>query len=361
MTLRQRQQQVGALLAADGIPLHFGDQRAEYHAALESAVLMDRSHEGGLELHGRDRLSLPHRISTNDLESLPVDSGRPTLFTNPNGRVIERAMIYNRGETALAISEPGHVDALRAYLSRNIFFNDELRVVDTTPLTHKFALHGPNADAVIARWQPELTDLPALGCRDLTVDGATIFVGRRKPLSGAHWLIVTPIAQAADVWSALLTAGADLGLIPAGSLTYHALRVRAGVPGAGGELSTDYIPLELGLWDEVSFHKGCYTGQEIIARMESRGRLAKTIVTLRLTESVESPAPLLLEGRQAGILTSSVTTPDDEHLGIGVIKLRAAQVGIVLDVAESGAHAEVLARAGVQPAAVADEDEPNRA
>lgn len=361
MSLRERQQQAGALLAADGIPLHFGDQQAEYRAALEDAVLMDRSHEGGLELHGRDRLSLPQRISTNDLEALAAGQGRPTLFTNPNGRILERAVIYHRGETALAISEPGRADALRNYISRNIFFNDELRIVDTTALTHKFALHGPKAAAVIARWQPELADLPAFGCRDLSVDGATVFVGRRKALSGGHWLVIAPIAQAETVWSALLTAGADLGLIPAGSLTYNVLRIRAGVPGAGRELSSDYIPLEVGLWDEVSFHKGCYTGQEIIARMESRGRLAKTIVTLRLSEPVASPAPLQYEGRQVGMLTSSVTSPIGEYLGIGVIKLRAAQTGVVLQVAEGGAQAEVVARAGAQPAALTDEDEPNRA
>ena len=65
--------------------------------------------------------------------------------------------------------------------------------------------------------------------------------------------------------------------IPAGSLTYNVLRIRAGRPGVGHELSTDYIPLELGLWDEVSFTKGCYTGQEIIARMESRGGWRKRL------------------------------------------------------------------------------------
>src|SRR6185295_4976010 len=104
------------------------------------------------------------------------------------------------------------------------------------------------------------------------------------------------------VWAELLT----LGLIPAGSLTYNRLRIRAGRPGVGHELTQDYIPLELGLWDEVSFTKGCYTGQEIIARMESRGRLAKTIITVNLSAAVDAPAKLVADGHEVGMLTSSV-------------------------------------------------------
>ncbi len=144
-----------------------------------------------------------------------------------------------------------------------------------------------------------------------------MIVLRDQPLSGAHYRLIVPEAQAADVWAALLEAALTAGLIPAGSLTYNALRIRAGRPAAGHELSTDYLPLEVGLWDEISFTKGCYTGQEIIARMESRGRLAKVMVTLRLDAAVEAPAPISLEGREVGTLTSSVQTPDGERSALG--------------------------------------------
>src|SRR5690606_27230476 len=117
---------------------------------------------------------------------------------------------------------------------------------------------------------------------------------------------IAPVESADRVWTALLAAGADHGLQPAGSLTYNVLRIRAGRPGVGRELSADYLPLEVGLWDEISFNKGCYTGQEIIARMESRSRLAKTIVTLALDALVEAPAPISIDEREVGTLTSSV-------------------------------------------------------
>ncbi len=328
-----------AVLAADGIPLHYGDQQREYQAALRDAVVMDRSHEGRFEVAGRDRLDLMHRISTNDLLSLAEGEGRPTLFTNANGRILDRAVVYRRGERALVIAEPGRGDALRRYLQRNIFFNDDAQLSDLAPSTRQFVLHGATADAVGECFAPGLA---AMHSADAVIAGVPVVIARDQPISGGHWRLIVPNEGADAVWAAL-----EADAVPAGSLTYTLLRVRAGRPGVGHELTPDYIPLELGLWDEVSFTKGCYTGQEIIARMESRGRLAKTIVTLRLSAWAEAPAALHSESREVGTLTSSAQTPDGEILGIGVVKLAAAQVGARLQL--DGVEVEITGLPGAQP------------
>ncbi|MBI5669452.1 MAG: folate-binding protein YgfZ [Chloroflexi bacterium] len=344
----------GAALAADGIPLHYGDQLAEYQAALERAVLMDRSHEGRLELRGRDRFDLVQRMSTNDVLNLTSNEGCPTIFTNPNGRILDRVMLYNRAEAALLLVEPGRGPALRAYLQRNIFFNDDVQVNDLAPATRLFVLHGPQAGAVMAALSPDTAAVSGLNGLELTLAGAPVFAARRKPVSGDHWTLLVPDEQAEAVWNTIYTTGMAHGLAVAGSLTYNVLRIRAGRPAVGRELSADYIPLEAGLWDEVSFRKGCYTGQEIIARMESRGRLAKTLVRLRLEQPVEAPAPLIHEGKSAGTLTSSVTTPDGEHLGLGFVKLALAAPGQSLTVGETGVPASIIALAGTQPPSLLD-------
>ena len=103
---------------------------------------MDRSHEGRFEIAGSDRLDLLHRISTNDLLTLDAGEGRPTLFTNAIARILDRATIYHRGERALVIAEPGRGEALRRYLQRNIFFNDDARLIDLASTTRQFVLHG---------------------------------------------------------------------------------------------------------------------------------------------------------------------------------------------------------------------------
>lgn len=356
LTLNDLHVTLGASLAADGIPLHYGDQAKEYEAALNAAVLLERSHEGRLVLYGADRFTLMQRMSTNELAKLGEGQGQPTLFVNANGRIIDRATIYKRGDTAFVLSEPGRGTALYNYLARNIFFNDDARIEDHTAQTRQFNLHGRLADAVIREIDADLANLPELHGREIEINGEKVFIARNKPLSGSHWVISTPTESAPMVWSAILEAGKPHGLIPAGSLTYNVLRIRAGRPGVMRELNADYIPLELGLWDEVSFTKGCYTGQEIIARMESRNRLAKTIVSLKLAEWVEAPAPIFLDGREVGRLTSSVKSPTGEFFAIGVIKVAASEAGTLLKVSEKQIDAEVGERLGVQPASLQEDN-----
>jgi folate-binding Fe-S cluster repair protein YgfZ len=103
------------------------------------------------------------------------------------------------------------------------------------------------------------------------------------------------------------------------------------------------------LWDEVNFAKGCYTGQEIIARMESRAKLAKTMVALDMAEYVEAPAEIRHEGRIIGKLTSSVQAPTGEIFTIAIIKTIAIERGTELTVGVSNRRATVKVLLGEQP------------
>ncbi len=356
MNIQEVYQQSGATIAPDGIPLDFGDQKAEYDAALNAAVLMDRSHEGRLETSGRDRLEIIQRISTNDVGHMAIGEGRPTILTSPTGRIIDRLVAYNHGEKAIVTAEPGRGQAVREFLQRQIFFNDDMRIQDLSATTKQFALHGPHAEAIVQLFASDAGKQAYLECVNANIAETEVIFLKRKPLVGTQWVVIVPNEKAVDIWQTLLSTGQALGLRQAGSLTFNVLRIQAGRPGVGRELSTNFIPLEAGLWDEVSFKKGCYTGQEIIARMESRNKLAKTMVTLSLTEMVESPAPLRLDGKEVGSLTSSVSTPHGEAIGIGFVKVAAAEVGQAFTVADRSTTAQILTLAGVQPPVLENRD-----
>ena len=346
--LGQAHLSLGARLAGDNIPLDYGDQRAELDAALQTAVLLDRSHEGRILLNGADRLSLVNRMSTNDVHALPPKSGAPTIFTNPNARILFRALCCQTTDELLLITGAGQGAALAQYLRRNTFYGDRVGIEDICARTAQFALHGPKAKAVLASLQTDLLDLPPFASSTLGLADYSVTVIRRTPIAGGHWVLLCSINDAPALFRHLLKMGAAHGLIPAGSLTYNSLRIRAGRP-AGLELSSDYLPLEVGLWDEVSFIKGCYTGQEILARMESRGRLAKILVKVSMSAFIQSPAPVYADGKLVGTLTSSVHAADGEVYALAVIKLRNAEPGTGLTVGLEGTAAEVNAYAGVQP------------
>ncbi|MDE0610284.1 MAG: hypothetical protein OXH77_10300 [Anaerolineaceae bacterium] len=341
MDLRALQQSQGACLAPDGIPLHFGDSQGAWQAALHSAVLLDRSHEARMRLAGASAADLLQRLSTNDVLAPGLNQGCPTIFTSWHGRVLERVEVWREPEGLLLLGGPGRAAPLRDYLQRNIFFNDDVQITDLAPDHSLFDLIGPAAPALL-----QLPHAGRNGCKlgRAELAGHDLQVAPRKAPGVPRLSLLLPAAAAADLWQTLCGAGA----LPAGSLLFNALRVRAGLPAAGSELTTDFIPLELGLWDEVSFSKGCYTGQEIIARMESRGQLAKMMMRLRPASAVEAPAELLHEGRVAGRLTSSVTAPDGVRHALGVLRVAQAEPGALLQTA-AGVQLEVLAPAGVQP------------
>ncbi len=360
--LRNFHHRSGAKVADDGIPLVYSDAAQEYQAALHGAVLFDRSHEARLRMTGKSRLDFLQRMSTNDMRDIPADTGRPTIFTSPIGRVIDRVWVFHTPADSLTLfGGPGRIDALTNLLRRQIFFGDDVQLESLQTSTAQFALHGPAADAVITALHSPAADVPAAEFAvgqgaAIMIDGVEVFIARRKSYTGGHWMLMIPAAQAVEVWQAVLAAGKPHGLVPAGSLTYNTLRIYSARPGFGRELTDGFIPLELGLWDEVSFKKGCYTGQEIIARMESRGRLARTIVAFRLSAMVNAPADLIFEGKRIGVLTSSVTAPDGEVFGIGLVKPSVARTGQAISLAD-GVTATITALPGVQPPQLQDETE----
>ncbi len=341
MDLRALQQSQGARLAPDGIPLEFNNPQKSWQAALQSAVLLDRSHEARLRLSGASAADLLQRLSTNDVLAPGLNQGCPTIFTSWHGRVLERVEVWREPDSLLLLGGPGRTASLQDYLQRNIFFNDDVQITDLAPDHSLLDLTGPAAPALL---QLPQTGLETYGLWHRELAGHVVQVAARKAPGVPRLSLLAPAIAAGDVWQALCAAGA----LPAGSLLFNALRVRAGQPAAGSELTADYIPLELGLWDEVSFSKGCYTGQEIIARMESRGQLAKMLVRLQAAADVEAPADLLHEGRVAGRLTSSVTAPDGERYALGVLRRAQAGPGTMLKTA-GGVRLKVLEPAGVQP------------
>lgn len=348
MTLRDFHLHLGAALAPDGIPLHYGQPLVEYETLQDRAVILDRSHEGRLSVRGPDRHAFIHRMSTNSITSLSEGQGCVTLFLTPQGRILERAFVYNHTDELVLISEPGRGAALEAFLRRNIFFQDRVTIESFTEVTSHLALHGPQADEVMERLHPHISDAPVLFGRSILIDGISVLAIRRKALIGAHWALICPAQATSQVMTALLDLGQSMGVRPAGALAYHVHRVRVGYP-AGREVTSDYIPLEVGLWDDLHFNKGCFTGQEIIARMESRQKLARTLVKLSLSKMIDAPVPISYEGREIGTLTSSAAAPDGNVFGLAVVKRESAVIGHTVSLGTLAIPAHITGYGGVQP------------
>lgn len=298
--------------------------------------LFDRSAaQARLILRDRDRLDLPHRMSTNDLKRLQVGEGCSTVLTTATARIIDRVLIYHRGETALMIAN--YPDVVLRWLRRHVFWQDRFQIDDQSAALGQLELHGAGAAALA---EQAISGAAGLAMHHFLEDTAhQLLIARTFPLLDQGFLIVAPPAELEQLRAAWL---ADRRVQAADATIYERLRVAAGLPAAHHELTEDYIPLEAGLWDSVSFTKGCYIGQEIIARMESRNRLAKTLVKLQLSALVPLGTPIQAADETVGVLTSLaeplVPQTGVAAFGLGFVKPAFAAHGTRLQVGEASAQ-----------------------
>ncbi len=300
-----------------------------YAAAHESAVLAHHPARGMLYLTGSTRLDLVNRMSTQAVLNLQSGEGAATVLTSDIGRIIDRPILYATSDAAYLLTGDDHADMLARYFMRNIFFNDDVQLKNITAETIVFGVYGPRATERLAVAGFAETEMPLHHWRAAEIGGATAYLHRTDPIAGGGYFVTA----SADDREALLAALLAAGLPQIDEAAYDYLRIEAGLPRFGRELALDYIPLEAGLWDDVSFSKGCYVGQEIIARMESRGKLAKRLVRLRPGAPVEPGAAITAGGRPAGTITSAAGGPAGP-VALGYVRTAALNDGAALTVGD---------------------------
>lgn len=301
-----------------------------YRAAQETAVLVDRSALGVLLISGETRLDLIHRMSTQAVNGLQRGEGAATVLTTDIGRIIDRLILYTTNSMVYALTGENNSDNIARYLMRFVFFKDDFHLKDVSGETAVFAVYGPQAGEKLQAAGFTEVDLPLHHWRQAVVAGCTAYVHRTDPIAGGGYFVIGQEADRAVLWAQLL----GTGLVAADEAAFDFLRIEAGLPRYGRELTNEYIPLEANLWDDVSFKKGCYTGQEIIARMESRGQLAKKLVKLRPAAVVAAGDPLSANGKSAGVITSVAVGPAGP-IGLGYVKTAVLDAGTPLFVGET--------------------------
>jgi tRNA-modifying protein YgfZ len=329
---------------------------AGYHAALNGAALADEGGAGRVFMRGKDRVALLQRLSTNDIARLRPGQGARTVLTTPIGRIIDVLIVHALEDALLIVSSPGQGGPVWAHLKKNIFFNDQVSLEAAGRSHGQLALYGPRAATLLEQVSgAALSELRPQHTATIELAGVQVLVARREPIGGASFTLYLPADQLDAVRDALVA----VGVVPLDAGTLDVLRVECGYGAFGRELSQEYIPLETGLLDAVSFTKGCYVGQEIIARMESRGRLAKVLRGLKLTTddrrstmddrssivdrlSSIVPAKLEVDGKEAGDLTSVVVSPRFGPIGLAYVRSAHAAPGGSVGIAGANVRGEVV-------------------
>lgn len=313
---------------------------AGYRAAGEAAVLVDRSGLGRLAIRGRDALDLLHRLSTNGIKDLRPGQGTATVFTTARGRILDLVLLHRLEEWTLAITGAGRGAAVASWIDRYTI-REDAKVEDLGASHGTLGLFGALAARVMAvLFGPETAERPLHAPLLATIPGSggpPAIVCRTFPLAGEGYHLTAEAAVLPAVRDRIL--GAGLGVAAAGDDVLEALRIEAGLPAAGRELTEDYNPWEARLQDAISLSKGCYVGQEVIARLNTYRKVSKQLVRLRI-EGPGAPRPgarLLAGGEASGILTSAAEIPGQGRaVALGYVRDEDAQPARAIEI-EDGA------------------------
>ena len=350
MSLRQSLLHTTTIQAANSLveehgwelPAAFQDVSTEYSAFAQGCALHDLSYAGRLKATGADTLDLLNRLSTNKVIDLEPGQGAPTILTTDRGRILDLIVVINIGEYMLLITSPGNEGPVAEWLDKYTILED-LVVEEITASTSMLSVSGPESQNLIQNaGNLSLKDLPPLHTLRSSFGGNTVEV-ISHPLGdvAGYYLLMGPEAGNA-VWQALVQAGAT----PVGIHAYEAARINYSLPALGKEMGEAYNPLEAGLIGSIDFAKGCYIGQEIIARLDTYQKVQKHLARLAFSgvTSVEEGTALEQDGTHVGVVTSVTTVPSTgEIIGLGYVRKANASVGSKLELAMTqGGSAEIL-------------------
>lgn len=318
-------------------PERTGPERTNLAALRDACGVVARDSEpsvGRLFVTGEDALDLLNRLTTNKLEELPEGQGTTTIITNADGRVVDLLALGALDDGIWCLTSPGYAQAVIDWLDM-FTFTEEITVEDRTSDTFHLTLAGPTAPSTIAAAWANAVDLALDSIARVEIVGASVVVWRRLAGGADGFEILGDLADREAVLAALVQAGAQLTAPDA----WETHRVLNGMPAMDAEFGLFNNPLEARLLGSISETKGCYTGQEVLARLQTYNKIQRRLMAVDLDAPVAPGTKLVAEdGKNAGQITSVIETPGGIK-GLALVATKLAIDGAILATDSPGATA----------------------
>jgi glycine cleavage system T protein len=295
------------------VPLHYGDMLAEYHAVREAVGIADLSYRGKLRVTGDDRIKWLQSVISNDLLSLQPGQGRYSSFLTHKGKMLTYFRCYMQPD-AVMLEDVGEIgDQTYNALRKFLLYGTKAKMENCRESWGLLLVSGPHAAAAMrSAFGTDVANLTPLNFISAAIGGQSALVIRTEETGEQDYEILLPSDGLIAAWERLLEAGTIHGIKPVGSQAREALRMEAGIAKAGPDLNEDIVPSEANLQDKAfSLSKGCYPGQEVVARMDTYGSVRRHLVGLVVKGSVVPPkgAKLFTGSREVGWISSAFLSP----------------------------------------------------
>ena len=313
----------GKMFVQDGwsVPANYGDTLLEYASVREGGVgVIDLSPRGRMLVSGTEAIQFLNGLITNDMKTLAENSWMPAAFPNVQGRLIASVRVIrlpdeqtdrNVCPTFLIDTEPATHERVLKTIERFTLAGD-FRVRDVTAQTALLTVQGKKSAGIVRLvLGQEAAGLAANGALKVAWQESEVTILRATHTGEDGFDLILNTDEASSLWDALHAAGAR----PVGYDALEILRIEAGLPRYGIDMDETNVVTEAALDDAVSYTKGCYVGQEIIARIKYRGHVAKKLAGIKFTEAVKvetGAAIRSMDNKEIGRVTSTTYSP---HLG----------------------------------------------
>ncbi len=319
----------GTLHGRDTI-LNYGNPAAEYQAVRENVVVADVCDRTQIALLGDDRATFLHNLCTNDIRKLAAGDGCEAFLLDAQGRILAYLFVFAQDDAIIVESSPGHSEAILSQLDRYLI-REKVELSDVSQTWGELLLAGPKISEILENLSARLPDEKPLSNCQTKLAGHVVQLRRVELAGTGSILIAAEHAALLDVWNALCNAGA----VPIGAATVDTVRIEAGSPVYGVDIHERSLPQEVARDDRaISFTKGCYIGQETVARIDARGHVNKFLVGVQF-KGREVPAvdtPLSDGSSEVGNVSSATFSGAlDAPLALAYVKRGFEVEGQVLE------------------------------
>ena len=310
LPLHDAHERLGARFSeADGllVPRDYGDPAGEHETVRERAGVADRSERGKIEVTGKDRATFLHGLLSNDVKGLAPGQGNESALLDVHGKITALLVIHCLPDRLVLETDRSLTEPLSTAIDRYLF-SERAELEDVTAASGILAVAGPSARKVVElAVGAAIPDLPRRRHVTVPFEGAEVRVVRAEETGEEGYDLWTHADGLPRLWERLHEAGAR----PVGREAWNVLRVEAGVVRYGVDVDASTLLLEAPLTEAYSINKGCYLGQEVIARITYRGHVNRKIVGLRFADArvPSAGAPVLVDGKEVGRVTSAVLSP----------------------------------------------------
>ena len=300
--------------------MSFLSEILEYKAFYEQIAAFDRSNLGRLLITGTEAPDLLERLTTNKIIELPLNTGVKTVITTNKGRMIDLLYVYSTDKGLLVITSKNNQDTISSWIDYYTF-GEDVTISNISNSTAMIGIAGPKTFTFLKEFfSADGFELEKNELTKIQFENNDVWVIR----TDSHGLlgvdIIFPNENQHFIWEKIMST--SLTIEKPTELTLNTIRINEGIPVLGNELTQDYNPLEAGLIESVNFQKGCYIGQEVIARLNTYSKVKRSLVKIKWDSSVPPTKNIIVDesNKEVGKLTSMTPINSvNKYIGLGYL------------------------------------------